>query len=208
MEKQPLHARRLVPRAIFAAALAAAALTFVPAAATESPFGSGLFAYVVASNRGPLPACDTNCTAANLVWHFVHVINANRLSNVIGFTDRTTWPNSFVVTSVDSTTFVNGASQGTFTITPPPNASPLSWSGHWPSTVDCEGQPGSFHTPCDVVLNPAVLPGENVAAVYTGFVHSVGELNGTYVFRYTIHGTLNGAPVNLTASSAPIQMTG
>jgi ABC-type molybdate transport system permease subunit len=59
-----------------------------------------------------------------------------------------------------------------------------------------------------VVLNPAVLPGENVAAVYTGFVHSVGELNGTYVFKYTIHGTLNGMPVNLSASSAPIQMTG
>jgi hypothetical protein len=208
MKKRTLLSRRPVRPAILAAALTAAFLTFVPAAATESPFGNGLFAYVVASNRGPLPPCATNCTAANFVWDFVHVINANRLTNVVGFTDRTTWPNSFVVTSVDSTTFVNGASQGTFTITPPPNASPLSWSGHWPSTVDCEGQPGAFHTPCDVVLNPAVLPGENVAAVYTGFVHSVGELNGTYVFKYTIHGTLNGMPVNLSASSAPIQMTG
>ena len=67
MKKRTLHTRRLVPRVIFAAALAAAALTFVPAAATESPFGNGLFAYVVASNRGPLPACDTNCTTANFV---------------------------------------------------------------------------------------------------------------------------------------------
>jgi hypothetical protein len=170
---------------------------------------NGLFAYVIPSNAGPLPACDgTNCTAANIVWDFVHVANLNALKNHIGFTDRTTWPNSFVINSVDQELFVNGVDLGTFTATPPPNASPLSWSGHWPSTVDCEGQPGAFHTPCDVVVNPAVLPGENTVATYFGFIHGVGELNGTYVFRYTIHGTLNGNPVDLTASSPPIQMTG
>ena len=42
---------------------------------------------------------------------------------------------------------------------------------------------------------------------YTGWIHAVGEPNGKYVFRYTVHGTLNGTPVDLTASSPPIVMT-
>jgi len=33
------------------------------------------------------------------------------------------------------------------------------------------------------------------------------EPNGWYVFKYTIHGTLNGNAVDLTASSPPIKMT-
>lgn len=207
MKKRTLRARRFVLGATLSVAVAVAALALVPAA-SESPIGNRLIAYVVASNRGPLPACDNNCTAANIVWEFVHVVNANPLTNLSGFTDRTTWPNSFVVNSVDQTVFVNDVNTGTSTITPPPNASPLSWSGHWPSTVDCEGQPGAFHTPCDVVLNPAVVPGENVSVVYAGWFHGGGEPNGTYVFRYTVHGTLNGTPVDLTARSPSIRMTG
>lgn len=171
--------------------------------------GDGLLAYVVPSNRGPITPCTGNgdCTAANEVWLFVHVVNANSLSHVFGFTDRTTWPNSFVINAIDQEPFVNGVSLGTFTATPPPEATPLSWSGHWPSTVDCEGQPGSFHTPCDVVLRPAILPGENTAATYFGWIHGSTEPNGTYIFKYTIHGTLNGAPITLTAVSPPIVMT-
>lgn len=170
--------------------------------------GNGLFAYIVPSNPGPVPPCDTSCTAPNYEWNFIHVVNANQLGNVAGFTDRTTWPNAFVIDSVDQTVFVNGVRFGdTATFTPPPNASLLGWSGRWPSTVDCEGQPGSFHTPCDVVLNPAVLPGENTAALYAGWIHGVGEPTGTYVFTYTVHGTLNGAPVDVTASSPAIRMT-
>ena len=205
-------------RLFFAAAAALVATAAVTAVVVRGGFGtssaeaaspgSGRSAYVVSSNRGPIPPCSgDDCTAANLVWNFIHVINANALDNHIGFTDRTTWPSSFVISTVDQEVFVNGVDLGTFTATPPPNATPLSWSGHWPSTVDCEGQPGSFHTPCDVVLNPAVLPGENTVATYFGFQHSVDEPNGSYVFRYTIHGTLNGAPVDLTASSKAIQMT-
>jgi hypothetical protein len=47
-----------------------------------------------------------------------------------------------------------------------------------------------------VVLNPAVLPGENTSIVYTGWIHGSTEPKGTYVFRYTIHGWLNGDPVD------------
>jgi len=34
-----------------------------------------------------------------------------------------------------------------------------------------------------------------------------GEPNGTYVFTYVVHGTLNGTPGDLEASSKPIVMT-
>jgi hypothetical protein len=171
---------------------------------------SKLFAYVVPTNRGPLPSCSgPDCTAANSVWHFIYVENDNRLSHFIGFNTRATVPNAFVVSSVDERIFVNGAEVTDFagTFTPPPNPSVLSWSGHWPSTVTCEGEPGAFHTPCDVVGSPAVVPGERTAALYPGWVHGNTEPNGTYVFRFTVHGTLNGAPVDLTASSPPIKMT-
>jgi len=43
--------------------------------------------------------------------------------------------------------------------------------------------------------------------IYAGWQHAVGEPNGKYVFQYTVHGTLNGAPVDVTASSQPIFMT-
>ena len=88
-----------------------------------------------------------------------------------GFTDRTTWPNSFVINSVDSTTFVNGASQVTFTITPPPNASPLSWSGHLAVNRRLSGPAGRIPYPVRRgAQSKRSVPGENVAAVYTGFV--------------------------------------
>jgi hypothetical protein len=169
---------------------------------------NGLFAYVVPTNPGPLPPCTGNgdCTATNTVWHFIHVVNANQLTNMERGTNRATVPNSFVVSSVDWKIFVNGTEVPAFdtTFTPPPDANLRSWSGHWPSTVTCP----SDGTACNVVGSPAVLPGENTVAVYAGWIHGSTEANGTYVFKYTIHGTLNGNPVDLTASSPPIQMTG
>jgi hypothetical protein len=61
--------------------------------------------------------------------------------------------------------------------------------------------------PASVVTPPAILPGENAVILYDGWVHGDGEPNGLYVFRFTVHGTLNGTPLDLTASSPPIQMT-
>jgi hypothetical protein len=88
-------------------------------------------------------------------------------------------------------------------VTPPPSPSPRTYAGHWPSTVRCSAAPAD---PC-VVETPAVVPGEVAEVVFTGWTHAEGEPNGTYVFRYAVHGTLNGAPVVLTASSRPIEMT-
>jgi hypothetical protein len=213
MMKRRVKARRWALAAALSGAVVAAALALVPAAIEGTNNNTnGLFAYVVATNRGPLRACyedGSGCGPANLVWHFIHVANTNKLTNLEGQTNRATVPNAFAVSSVDERVFVNGVEvpESAFTWTPPPNASPLSWSGHWPSTVTCQGEPGSFHTPCDVVGSPAVVPGENTAVLFTGWGHDSVDPNGTYVFRYTVHGTLNGTPVNLTASSPPIFMT-
>jgi hypothetical protein len=135
------------------------------------------------------------------------VDNANEVTNLrpAGGRTREDVPNAFVIGSVDETIFVDGVDTFHFTMTPPPNSGDLSfWAGHWPSTVSC---PPGGPPPCTVVGNPAVLPGENSVAVYTGWTHAVGEPNGTYVFRYAVHGTLNGTPVDLEASSKAIVMT-
>jgi hypothetical protein len=58
------------------------------------------------------------------------------------------------------------------------------------------------------VVDPAVLPTENTIADYIGWTHGVGEPNGSYVFRFTVRGTLNGEPAEVTATSQKISMTG
>jgi hypothetical protein len=167
--------------------------------------GDGLSAYVVSTNRGPLPPCSgPDCTAANFTWQYVHILNSNPLLNQGG--SRATVPNAFVLDSVDETVLVDGAvfSQGTFT--PPPNVSGgLGGSGHWPATVTCGDPPAP--PPCTTVLNPAVLPGENTVGFYSGWFHASTEPNGSYVFQFTIHGKVNGQAVDVTASSKAIQMT-
>lgn len=199
----------LVVLSLFAAGGLVAASIAGGAATRPARTGSsmhGLSAYVVATNVGPLPPCSgPDCSEANTVWYFIHVVNGNRLTNMERGTNRATVPNSFVVSSVDWRIFVNGAEVPAFdtTFTPPPNANFRSYSGHWPSTVTCP----SDGTACNVVGSPAVVPGENTAVLYAGWIHGSTEPNGTYVFKYTIHGTLNGSPVDLTASSPPIQMT-
>lgn len=168
----------------------------------------GLSAYVVPTNPGPLSACSSdgsNCGPANTVWHYIHVVNRNPLLNLRGGS-RMTVPNAFVINSVDVSATANGVDQpaddGEFT--PPPNVTPFrSASGRWPATVVCDGSP-----PCTDVQNPAVIPGEDTAGVYVGWIHDTTDQTGVWVFKYTIHGTVNGTPVDLTASSPPIQFNG
>lgn len=179
-----------------------------PSARADS-FKNGLLAYVVPTNAGPLPPCTSNpgdCTAANTVWDFVQIVNANRLTNLLHEPDRADLPNSYAVSSIDEQIFVDGVHQTQFDVTfsPPPNANYRSYSGRWPSAVTCPAD----GTPCNIVLNPAVLPGENTTILYPGWIHGSTEPNGMYVFRFTIHGTLNGNPLDLSASSPPIRMTG
>jgi hypothetical protein len=196
--------RRLIVTIIVAAAAATIALT-VPSA-SGSATSEALFAYVVPTNAGPLPSCSgSDCTPANTVYHFIRVLNANRLTNLENGTNRATVPNAYAIDSIDEQIFVDGVEhqEFAFTFTPPPNPSYRPYSGHWPSTATCPPE----GPPCNVIDRPAILPGENTTALYVGWVHGTGEPNGTYVFRFTIHGTLNGTPVDLRASSPPIEMT-
>ena len=202
-KKQRLKSHRVVLAGLVAA-VAAAALVLVPTA-LESSTSNGLSAYVVPTNRGPLPPCSGNdCTSANLVVDYIHVANRNPLVNQFG--SRLTVPNAFVINSVDVSTTANGVDQpvddGRFT--PPPNVTPFrSASGRWPATVLCDGDP-----PCTDIQNPAVIPGEDTVGLYVGWVHDTTDQTGNWVFTYTIHGTLNGNPVDLTTSSPPTRFTG
>ncbi len=207
METPPRRARRPARVAVIVGCIAALALAAVPTAGT-SGLGTGLYAFVRADSPAPLPACapDGTCTAANPVWHFVYVANLNPVTEIAaGPRTRATLRNAFVVTSVDFSTIIDGVRQPgpPFTFTPPPNAFFRSYSGHWPSTVTCP--PGG--DPCNQVTNPAVIAGEVTSVVFTGWAHGADEANGSHVFEYTVHGTLNGEPVSLTARSRPIVMT-
>lgn len=169
----------------------------------------GLSAYVRATNPGPIPACSadgSNCTTANAVWDYIHVVNRNPLLNQGG--SRISVPDAFTINSIDESVSVDGVHQPKFDAhwTPPPNITPSTlhgYSARWPATVLCGGGP-----PCTDVQDPAVVPGEDTAAFFVGWSHDTTDPTGTWVFTYTIHGTLNGTPIDLTASSPPVQMTG
>jgi len=202
--------RRGDRRATAALALAGlvTALALALVSSPESSIGgNGLYAFAQLSNRGPLPVCTTDCATKSTTWAFIHVVNANQLSTDTGAFSRATLKNSYVVSSVDMRAFVDGVQYGgTTTFLPPPNIQPdflLTYAGHWPATVTCGGNP----PPCGVVGNPAVLPTEAAIPFYTGWVHAAGEPNGGYVFRFTVHGTLNGTPVDVDAVTPKVEMT-
>jgi hypothetical protein len=204
MERQPSRGRRFTRLAVLVGTIAAIGLASVPSAGSTG-IGNGLFAFIRVTNPGPLPACPPDCTGASRVDHFVYVANLNRPTDLTGRAlSRVTIPNSFVVDHVEQRVFVNGVELGPPAIfTPPPDPTPFrTWSGHWPSTVNCPAT-----GPCNVVDKPAVVAGEVTAVLYAGWVHGDTEPNGTYVFKFVIRGTLEGAPVELRATSQPIVMT-
>jgi hypothetical protein len=166
----------------------------VGATASGSGTGNRLFAYVVPANLGPVHVDQT-------VWNYIYVANANRPTNTAG--SRMTLPNAFVVDDVNQKVFVDGALYSDATFHPPPDVELPGWAGRWVETVRCD--PGG-PPPCTSIGKPAVIPGENTVVLFPGWVHGPGEPNGTYVFRYTVHGTVNGAPADLTATTPPIEM--
>jgi hypothetical protein len=113
--------------------------------------------------------------------------------------------NSFFVSSVEQRVFVDGVQDHDFdfTYTPPPDPSYEPYSGHWPVSASCPPE----GPPCMVVGSPAVIPGEETAVFYIGWAHGSAEPNGTYIFKFTVHGRFNGSPVALNVTSAPIVMT-
>jgi hypothetical protein len=202
----PLRAIRLMFGAALLAAAAAAMLVVLPAAARDNA-GNRLDGRVVVTNPGPLPACSgSDCTDANITRLFIYVENGNGLVNASARgPQRADIPNAFAVSSVDEAVFVDHVQHHEFdsTFTPPPYPSFQPSSGHWPVSVSCPPE----GPPCAVVGSPAVIPGEEAAVHFFGWIHGTGEANGTYLFTFTVHGTLNGTAVTLRASSRPIVMT-
>jgi hypothetical protein len=188
------------------AALAAfcAVAVAVLASATGGASGPGVSAFVLPTNPGPLHACSAlPCPLDTVTQFIIYTANTNRPVNWgTGQISRPEIPNAFAVSSVESRISVNGVDvpewHGTFT--PPPNAVPPGFSGRWP--VSC----APFSSPCDV-RSPAVLPGETTAPFVSRWIHGADEPDGTYVFTFTLHGTVNGEPVDVTASSKKIVMT-
>jgi hypothetical protein len=178
------------------------------AGATSPASKAGLQLTVRVTNPGPLSPCTTTCTLAATEQLLLFVHDANPLANFGGPTgspNRDTVPNTYVVSSVDETVTVNGAPYGgVFTVTPPPGTNFAPWSGHWVSTVVCT--PATGPAPCTTVQSPAVLPGETTAVVFESWAHGSTDLNGTYVFTFTVHGTLNGRSISLTSKSPSIVM--
>lgn len=195
---------RLVFGAALLAAVVSAMLVVLPAAAKGT--GTRLDATVVITNPGPIPACTdpSTCTNLNFVRYFVYVENGNPLTNR-GAPTRSGLPNAFVVNSVDQAVFVDGVQDHDFdfTYTPPPAPSYQPYSAHWPVTASCAPE----GPPCNIVGSPAVIPGEKTSVFWINWAHGASEPNGSYVFKFTIHGTLNGTPVDLSASSPPVAMT-
>jgi hypothetical protein len=194
----------LVASAAALAAVVAAMLVVLPAAARDT--GNRLDARVVLTNPGPLPACSDSCTDANITRFAIYVENGNTLVNASASgPQRADIRNAFAVSSIDQAVFVDGVQhhEFDFTYTPPPYPSFQPGSGHWPVSAVCPPE----GPPCNVVGSPAILPGEEAVLYYQGWIHAVGEANGTYVFQFAIHGTLNGTAVTLRASSPPIVMT-
>lgn len=203
-----LRNRLIALAVVFAAAALIAVLVATGARTPSARAGSltnGLSAYVASTNAGPLPACSgSDCTPANQVLQYVHVVNRNPLTNQFG--NRLTVPNAYDIDSIDESITVNGQTYSQVHWTPPPNITPSylpGYSARWPATVVCDGSP-----PCTDVQNPAVVPGEDIAAFMVGWIHGNAEPNGSYIFTFTIHGTVNGTAIDLSASSAPIRMTG
>lgn len=207
MKRLLIAAGTLVAAAVVTAVVVRGGVT--TSSAKAAPPGKGLSAYVVLSNRGPIPPCDPNsCSAAaNFTWEYAHIVNTNPVVNDPNAgSPRSGAANAFVLDSIDETILINGTIFSRETLTPPPNVSNrLGTAGRWPATVTCGSPPAP--PPCTTVLNPAILPGEDTIGFYDGWFHSTAEPTGSYVFRFTFHGTLNGAPVDLTASSRSVQMT-
>jgi hypothetical protein len=173
------------------------------ASATGGTNGPGVSAYVGLSNPGPLHACSAlPCPLDTVTQFFIYTTNSNRPVNWLAReVTRSTIPNAYVVSSIDVTVSVDGAPFGfAATFTPPPSSSAPAFAGRW--VVSC----APFSSPCEVT-SPAVLPGETTSPWVSRWIHGADEPDGTYVFTFTLHGMLNGEPVDVTATSKKIVMT-
>ncbi len=173
---------------------------------TRGPLSPGptITASVFQTNPGPLQACSTPpCPANTETAQYIFVQNGNPIVYASGGTARNLVPGAYAVTSIDESITVNGVPQGTAGTWSPPPAGQAPFSGSWPSTVTCPAGP-----PCNVPTSPAAMPGENVAIFHIAWTHGTGELDGTYIFTFVLHGSVvGGSALDVTVSGRAIDMT-
>ena len=172
--------------------LAAFVTSGTTAAAGDDSEDNPIHARVVASNPGPLHACPALPCHTFL---YVFVRNENEIGPDTFGASRDSVAGALVVSGVDMVVTIDGAPALTLALTPPPNPFIPPFAGRWPMTVTCGGNP----PPCNTVGSPAVLPGENTVIVYPGWGHDPSEPDGTYVFTFTVHGTINGVATSVSA---------
>ncbi len=187
------------------------AVSAAGAGAASPASKAGLTLTVRVTNPGPLSPCTTTCTLASTERLLLFVQNTNPLVNFIGPssgpTSRDIVPNAYVVSGVLETVAVGGVpSYGPYPISLPPSTNFPIWSGNWPETVICTSALTTPPCTSTAVQSPAILPGETTAALFVGWAHASTDLNGKYVFTFTIAGTLNGRSVDLTGKSPTIVM--
>ena len=165
-------------------------------------------AHVALTNEGPLTDCPTPLPVplpdSCVTRFYVFVRNTNEIDENTKGPGRDMVRGAYVVTSVDLNVAVDGSTTcslcGHFaTLLPPPNSN-LGNGANWPMTVRCT--PAGSCT----VGKPAVLPQEHIAIVIYGWAHDVTEPDGAYVFTLTVHGTLDGRPLDATAHTKVIRM--
>jgi hypothetical protein len=156
--------------------------------------------HIVLSERGPL-----SVNGHTDVFAFIRNTDPRSQEDLLdGATGRVRnrLTNAYVVSRIDVDIMANGRLAYHWYFTPPPDSSVPDFSGRWPMTVTCPGTPPS--PPCNIVSDPAVLPGEELVIFYVGYAPDPSDPPGNYVFVFTAHGTVNGQPLDVTAQSSPL----
>jgi len=127
---------------------------------------------------------------------FVFVKN-NKLTPIVGGA-RDAIEGAFVVTSV--TMKIDCPGGPAIRVFMPDGSglpNPQKWTTHWPQTVCYDGS-------TITLLNPAVLPGEDIAIFNLRWARGpeAEEPIGKYTFTFYITGTIDGNPVTISAQTA------
>jgi hypothetical protein len=200
---------RLVSGLLSASVTCLVSLTVSTGVASDNP--KPIRAEVVVTNDGPMQDCPAalppgaNPPDSCLTFLYVFVRNSNSIDLTTHGPGRDLVPNAFVVTNVEVRLTVNGGDCSicnslVANLTPPPNGT-LNNGASWPMTVRCQQGTGNC-----TLGKPAVLPQERVAVTSFGWAHGADEPDGSYVFTVTVHGTVNGDPVDATDALAAIEM--
>lgn len=162
--------------------------------------GNPITMRIVLSKHGPLHVGESTD-----VFIFIRNMNSPDSPTMGGpGSYRNRLPNAYVVSSIDVEEVKNGVVDSSGHFVPPPNMIPdrPGMAGRWPMTVTCDIETDPISPPCNIVSDPAVLPGEEIIIFYYAQVFDATNSAGRYVYAFTVHGTINGQTLDLTAKSS------